>query len=153
MAAAGQAIGALRGGLQGRERCSDPRRSREHVAAAALRQHVLPVRRVADHAAVHRERHLEHPREGEGDSDGAGCRPDRAPGGRLPAQQQADAAAQRPHRAVLPQVLEEEGEREAVSLVDAPRSMFGDDDDAAVSLVFALGSGKVIGVVYLCKSC
>ena len=73
---------------------------------------------------------------------GQAAAPDRAPGGGLPAQQQADAAAQRPHRAVLPQVLEEEGEREAVSPVDAPRSMFGDDDDVAVSLVFALGSGE-----------
>ena len=58
---------------------------------------------------------------GEGDDDGAGWRPDRAPGGRLPAQQQAHAAAQRPHRAALPPVLEEQDERDAVSMIDARR--------------------------------
>lgn len=101
------------------------------MVAQALLPHVLPLRRVVHHAALHRERHLERPGPGkkkapplratdrsralhcvyglsgtptgQGDDGGPGRRPDGAPGASLQAQQQADAAEERPRRPGLPQ--------------------------------------------------
>ncbi|XP_039772774.1 uncharacterized protein LOC120640914 isoform X1 [Panicum virgatum] len=102
LAAAGQARRALRRGLRRREGRPGARRRREPVAAAAALPHVLPLRGVLHHAALHRERRLEHPRPGAGDVGGPGRRPDGAAGAGLPAQQQADAADERPRRPGLP---------------------------------------------------
>lgn len=127
----GQARRAARGGLQSGEGRSGRRRRRQPVVAQALLPHVLPLRRVVHHAALHRERHLERPGPGkkkapplratdrsralhcvyglsgtptgEGDDGGPGRRPDGAPGASLQAQQQADAAEERPRRPGLPQ--------------------------------------------------
>nr|ACF86003.1 unknown [Zea mays] len=99
----GQAGRAARGGLQSGQGRSGRRRRRQPVVAQALLPHVLPLRRVVHHAALHRERHLERPGPGEGDDGGPGRRPDGAPGASLQAQQQADAAEERPRRPGLPQ--------------------------------------------------
>jgi hypothetical protein len=57
----GQAGRAARGGLQSGEGRSGRRRRRQPVVAQAVLPHVLPLRRVVHHAALHRERHLERP--------------------------------------------------------------------------------------------
>jgi len=91
------------------------------VAEAAL-PHVLPLRRVLHHAALHRGRHLERHGPGEGDDGGAGRRADGAAGESLQAQQQADAADERPRRPGLPQVRhEQEDGAVAVRACPVPR--------------------------------
>ncbi|BAF14655.1 Os04g0412500, partial [Oryza sativa Japonica Group] len=103
---------AQRGGLQGRERQPGPCRICELADDEAARAHILQIRWVTDHATVRRERDLEHPCHAERDDTAAGRRSDGSPGRRLPPEQQADAADERPHRAALPQVLGEEEEEE-----------------------------------------
>jgi hypothetical protein len=70
-----------------------------HAVSAEADGQLLPVLRVPDHAAVHGERGLEHPRQGEADQQGAG-RPPRQHAAVRP-QRQARAAAQRQGRPVL----------------------------------------------------
>ena len=73
-------------------------RPRPPPLAAEADGELLPLRRLADGAAVHRGRRLERARQDQADQPGAGRPHHRAAPRR---RREADAAAQRPHRAVL----------------------------------------------------